>query len=157
MKQRLSEEKPSSRSISAINNNVPTTPSPQSSPDGYGNITVITSQTIVQLSQCRVISRPSRILLQTRQRFASIIYTLCFVARTTRNFIRITIELVAWAALSFIYICMQMVCKRLSNHDPHEVRLLEFREVIKWRVKSGDKIENRYALNMAMAFRGGER
>lgn len=52
---------------------------------------------------------------------------------------------------------MQMVCKRLSNHDPHEVRLLEFREVIKWRVKSGDKIENRYALNMAMAFRGGER
>lgn len=47
--------------------------------------------------------------------------------------------------------------KRLSNHDPHEVRPLEFREVIKWRVKSGDKIENRYALNMAMAFRGGER
>lgn len=80
----------------------------------YGNITVITSQTIVQLSQCRVISRPSRILLQTRQRFASIIYTLCFAARTTRNFIRITIELVAWAALSFIhayiyiYVC---VCK----------------------------------------------
>lgn len=49
---------------------------------------------------------------------------------------------------------MQMVCKRLSNHDPHEVRPLEFREVIKWRVKSGDKIENRYALNMAIS-RGG--
>lgn len=56
-----------------------------------------------------------------------------------------------------LYIYMYANSKRLSNHDPHEVRLLEFREVIKWRVKSGDKIENRYALNMAMAFRGGER
>lgn len=56
-----------------------------------------------------------------------------------------------------LYIYMYANGKRLSNHDPHEVRPLEFREVIKWRVKSGDKIENRYALNMAMAFRGGER
>lgn len=40
--------------------------------------------------------------------------------------------------------------KRLSNHDPHEVRLLEFREVIKWRVKSGDKIENRSSTQCAI-------
>lgn len=113
-----------SRSISAI-------------PSRSDITVIITSRTIVQLSQCRsFIDDPSSNASKIR---INNLYTDALCCAGCAQFRSNNNRIGRVGGFIRARLCMQ-IGKRLSNHDPHEARVsvTEFREVIKWRVKRGE-------------------
>lgn len=120
----FSKKNPPSRSISAI-------------PSRSDITVIITSRTIVQLSQCRsFIDDPSSNASKIR---INNLYTDALCCAGCAQFRSNNNRIGRVGGFIRARLCMQ-IGKRLSNHDPHEARVsvTEFREVIKWRVKRGE-------------------